>query len=393
MKSIAVVGSSLAGLTAASALRDNGFDGRLVMIGSERRMPYDRPPLSKDFLTGACTAESLALADSTDVDELDAEWWLGRVARQLSPERGGVFLADGTLVQADGIVAATGASPRMLPGARSAAGVHTLRTIADAETLRAELQLGSPEVVVVGGSFIGAEVASAAASMGRSVTVVDAAPVPLAPALGTEMGAICSELHADNGVRLVTGTGVAGLSTADGHVTGVELADGRRLPADIVVIGIGVRPNTDWLLGGGVGVDDGVLCDSGCVTTNPSVVAVGDVARLRFPGAHRGVRHEHWTAATTQPAVAARNLLAGKTVADVAGVPYFWSDQYGVRIQFAGETTDCDEVVIVEGAAADRQFVAHYRSSGEIVGVLSFNQPRSFARAKRAIGRPALATA
>jgi 3-phenylpropionate/trans-cinnamate dioxygenase ferredoxin reductase subunit len=194
-------------------------------------------------------------------------------------------------------------------------------------------------------------------------------------------------------VRFVGGTSVAGLSTSGGRVNGVELADGGWLPANVVVIGIGVRPNTDWLVGSDIGVDDGVLCDSGCVTANPAVVAVGDVARLRFPGEHRGVRHEHWTAATSQPEVAARNLLAGKTVADVTGVPYFWSDQYGVRIQFAGETAGSDEVVVVEGSAEDRQFVAHYRSGGETIGVLSFNQPRAFARAKRGIGRQALATA
>jgi 3-phenylpropionate/trans-cinnamate dioxygenase ferredoxin reductase subunit len=393
MKSIAVVGSSLAGLSTASALRSNGFDGKLIMIGAERRMPYDRPPLSKEFLTGSPQADSLDLADAQEIEALDAEWHLGRVARKLSPERGGVFLADGTLVRADGVVAATGASPRMLPGCRSAAGVHTLRTITDAEALRADLRIGSPEVVVIGGSFIGAEVASSARSMGLSVTIVDASLVPLAPALGKEMGAICSELHSDNGVRLVAGTGVAGLSRSDGRVTGVELADGGWLPADVVVVGIGVRPNTDWLVGSGVGIDDGVLCDSGCVTENPSVVAVGDLARLRFPGEYRGVRHEHWTAATSQPEVAARNLLAGKTVANVAGVPYFWSDQYGVRIQFAGDTAGSDEVVIVEGSAEDRQFVAHYRSTGEVVGVLSFNQPRSFAKAKRSIGKPAFATA
>lgn len=397
MRTVAVVGSSLAGYSAASALRTAGFDGRLVMIGAERHLPYDRPPLSKDFLTGAASAASLALADDEDVETLQAEWLLGRVARKLSPERGGVFLADGTLVEADGVVAATGASPKTLPGSRMASGVHMLRTLADAEQLGAELRVGTPRVVVIGGSFIGAEVASAAAGMGLAVTVVDVATNPLAAALGEQMGSVCAQLHADHGVRLLTGVAVAGLSTSDGRVSGVRLADGRWLPADIVVVGVGVRPNTEWLTDSGIGIDDGVVCDSGCMTANPSVVAVGDVARVRLPGQHRGVRHEHWTAATSQPEVAVRNLLAGKTVADVAGVPYFWSDQYGVRIQFAGETSSCDTVTIVDGSVADRQFVAHYLADGEVVGVLSFNQPRAFAKAKRdlakAAAKPALAPA
>jgi 3-phenylpropionate/trans-cinnamate dioxygenase ferredoxin reductase component len=393
MRTVAVVGSSLAGYSAAVALRANGFDGRLEMIGAERRLPYDRPPLSKEFLTGTPSVDSLALGDAEDIDALAAHWWLGRVATKLDTRRGGVWLADGTLVKADGVVIATGASPKMLPGAHSAAGVHLLRTVDDAEALRADLRIGSPRVAVVGGGFIGAEVASAAASIGLDVTVIEAAEVPLAAVLGERLGRLCTNLHSDNGVLVLTGTGVAGLSTRDGRVSGVELADGRHVPAEVVVIGIGVRPNTDWLAGSKIPVLDGVLCDVGCVTRNPSVVAVGDVARVRQPGQEHGVRSEHWTAASAQPGAAVRNLLAGRTVADATSVPYFWSDQYGVRIQFAGEAHPEDEVVIVEGSEEDRCLVANYVRAGHVVGVLSLNQPRAFARAKRGLATPELASA
>lgn len=393
MRTVAVVGSSLAGYSAAIALRANGFDGRLEMIGAERRLPYDRPPLSKEFLTETPSVDSLALGDAQDIDALDANWWLGRVATKLDSRRGGVWLADGTFIRADGVVIATGASPRMLPGAHFSAGVHLLRTVDDAEALRADLRIGSPRVAVVGGGFIGSEVASAAARLGLDVTVIEAAEVPLAAVLGDRLGRVCTRLHTDNGVRVLAGTGVAALSTRDGRVSGVELADGRHVPAEVVVIGIGVRPNTDWLAGSKIPTSDGVLCDVGCVTKNPSVVAVGDVARVRQPGQELGIRSEHWTAASGQPSAAARNLLAGKTVADATSVPYFWSDQYGVRIQFAGEAHRDDEVVIVEGSEEDRCFVANYVREGCVVGVLSLNQPRVFARAKRGLAKPELVAA
>ncbi|MFG2859484.1 NAD(P)/FAD-dependent oxidoreductase [Streptomyces sioyaensis] len=384
MKSVAVIGASLAGLYAARALRAQGFDGRLVIVGDEHHGPYDRPPLSKDFLTGTTGQDQLALADAEEIAELDAEWLLGTEATGLDTGGRAVLLDGSRSLTADGVVIATGAAPRRLPGPPPA-GSHTLRTLDDAQALRADLTRGPVRVVVIGGGFIGAEVASSCTALGHHVTVVEAAPLPLVPQLGDTMAGICSALHADHGVTLLTGTGVARLHSggAGNHVTGVELADGRLLPADVVVTGIGVRPRTAWLAGSGLPLDDGVRCDAGGVTPLPQVVAVGDVARAA------GTRTEHWTSATEQAATAVENLLAGRTVATHRNLPYFWSDQYGVRIQFAGRRLPDDTPRIVEGSADDRSFLACYERDGHPTAVLALNRPRPFMRHRRALARAA----
>ncbi|POX36087.1 FAD-dependent oxidoreductase [Streptomyces sp. Ru73] len=383
MRTVTVVGASLAGLYAARALRSQGFEGRLVIVGDEHHRPYDRPPLSKDFLKGETGQEQLALADAEEVAELDAEWLLGTRAAGLADAGRSVLLEGGRALATDGVVLATGATPRRLPGPELA-GVHTLRTLDDAQALRDDLARGPGRVVVIGGGFIGAEVASSCAALGHDVTVVEAAPLPLLPQLGEEMAGICAALHGDHGVALVTGTGVAALEGGDGgRVDGVRLADGRLLPADTVVVGIGVRPNTDWLAGSGLALDDGVVTDAGCVTALPHVVAVGDVARVG------GARTEHWTSATEQAAVAAQNLLAGGTVREHRSVPYFWSDQYGVRIQFAGRRLPTDTVRIVEGSPDDRSFLAAYERDGRTTAVLALNRPRPFMKQRREMVRAA----
>ncbi|MFC3996698.1 NAD(P)/FAD-dependent oxidoreductase [Nocardiopsis sediminis] len=383
MKAVTVVGASLAGLGAARALREQGFDGTLTVVGEEPHPPYDRPPLSKDFLLGKAGPADLALHDDHGDSGLDIRWRLGTRATGLDPRRRAVLLADGSEVAGDGVVIATGATPRRLPGPGPQAGVHVLRTLDDAEALRDDLAAGTPRVAVVGGSFIGAEIASSCSALGLEVTVIEAAPLPLAPVLGEEMAAHCTALHADAGVRLLCGTGVARLLGAD-RVTGVELADGRRIPADVVVVGIGVRPATGWLAGSGVDVDDGVVCDSGCRTSVPGVVAAGDVARLPAPGGG-SARAEHWSNASDQPAVAVRNLLAGATVQDYRRTPYFWSDQYGVRIQFAGAARPGDTVRVVDGAPADRSFAAVYERDGAVTAAIALNRPRPFTRLRRTI--------
>ncbi|MFD8546510.1 NAD(P)/FAD-dependent oxidoreductase [Streptomyces sp. NPDC059649] len=384
MKSVAVIGASLAGLYAARALRAEGFDGRLVIVGDEHHRPYDRPPLSKDFLTGATGQDQLALADAEETAELDAEWRLGTRATGLDTAAGAVLLDHGRPLTTDGVVLATGATPRRLPGP-APAGTHTLRTLDDAWALRADLTRGPARVVVIGAGFIGAEVASSCAALGHDVTVVEAAPLPLRPQLGDEMARICAALHADHGVTLLTGTGVAGLHAAgaDRRVTSVELSDGRHLPADVVVVGIGVRPHTDWLASCALALDDGVVCDAGGATALPNVVAVGDVARVD------GVRAEHWTSATEQAAVAAANLLAGRTVTTHRALPYFWSDQYGVRIQFAGRRGPTDTPRILEGSPDDRSFLACYERDGRTTAVLALNRPRPFMRHRRELTRAA----
>ncbi|MER5406544.1 FAD-dependent oxidoreductase [Streptomyces sp. NPDC002769] len=403
MRTVTVVGASLSGLYAARELRAQGFDGRLVIVGDEAHAPYDRPPLSKDFLTGRADEARLALTDAEERAGLDAEWLLGVRARGLDARGRTVLLDDGRTVSTDGVVIATGASARRLPG-DGLTGVHTLRTLDDARALREELIQGPRRVVVVGGGFIGAETASSCAGLGHEVTVVEAAPLPLVAPLGPEMATLCAALHRRGGVQLVTGTGVAALRGRNGAgvsrdrdttgpgraqdgpagrtVTGVELSDGRVLPADVVIVGIGATPNTGWLAGSTLALHDGVLCDDGCVTGLPQVVAVGDVARVG------GTRAEHWTSATEQPRVAVGNLLAGRTVGTVRCLPYFWSDQYGARIQFAGRRQQADTVRIAEGTVEDGApgeggLLALYERDGRTTAVLSVDRPRPFMRARR----------
>ncbi|POX48519.1 FAD-dependent oxidoreductase [Streptomyces sp. Ru71] len=389
--SITVVGASLAGLSTVRALRSEGYDGGIVVVGEELHLPYDRPPLSKDFLKGALEEDALALGDQAEYDDLDVRWLLGERAAGLDPADRSVTLDSGRRLRTDGVVVATGASPRMLPGMDGLAGVHTLRTLDDARALRAELLDGLPRVVVIGAGFIGAEVASTARGLGLEVTVVEALDIPLERQLGRAMGRVCSSLHTDHGVRLLAGTGVAGL-TGDGRVAGVRLTDGRELPADIVVVGVGVRPATDWLAGSGVQVDDGVVCDAGCATSVPGVVAVGDVARCPNPFTGRYARIEHWSNATEQAATAARTLLTGVPAQPRPTAPYFWSDQYHVRIQLAGHVAPGAEPQVVDGDLDSRCFTAVYRREDTPVAVLSLNQPKLFNRLRRTLA-PATATA
>lgn len=379
MRTVAVVGASLAGLSAARSLRKQGYDGRLVIIGDEPHRPYDRPPLSKEFLAGGIGEADLAL--ESDDEDLRAEWLLGARATGLDTDGADrvVRLADGREVRADGIVIATGAVARTLPGTDGLAGVHTLRTLDDARALRDELALGG-RLVVIGGGFIGAEVASTAYALGLDVTVVEAAPTPLAGPLGETMGGIVSALHADHGVRLLCGVGVKGLS-GETRVDAVLLDDGRGIPADIVVVGVGARPCVEWLEGSGVVLDNGVKCGADGRTSLAGVVAVGDCASWYDPhaGIHRRV--EHWTGARERPDAAVATLLAwGATEPGVPRPPYFWSDQYGVKIQFAGHSAGADSVTVEEGAAGDRSFLAVYRRAGQPVAVLAMNQPRLFMR-------------
>ena len=387
MKSIAIVGASLAGLRSAEALRAHGFDGRLTVLGAERHLPYDRPPLSKDFLLGTVEEAALALAEPEDYAELAADWRLGIWAERLDPAGGRIVLSDGSEVRADGVVIATGGTPRTLPGTKGVAGVHTLRTVEDAIALRDALAEKPENVVIVGAGFLGAEVAASARKLGLSVTVLEAMDIPLKPIIGAELGRIAAGLHADNGVNLICGYGVAGLltSTEPGRrrVRTVCLDNGRELPADLVVVAIGMRPNSDWLAGSRIPVNNGVLTDAGWLTEIPTVAAVGDVARhTRGAG---GVRHEHWTNASEEPTIAMANLLAGRHTAHCTCRGYFWSDQYGVRIQFAGSIAPTDDVRIIDGDPDTRTFLAGYHRDGVTTGVLAMNMTKGFNRARRTL--------
>jgi 3-phenylpropionate/trans-cinnamate dioxygenase ferredoxin reductase component len=388
MRTVAVIGGSLAGLASARALREHGFDGRVIVVGAEDRLPYDRPPLSKEFLAGKIGVEDLALTTDADAD-LDLDWVLGDPATGLDPSGRAAVLASGREIAADGVVLATGARARPFPGARLA-GVHTLRSVDDAVALRDDLLAGG-RLVVIGAGFIGAEVASTARDLGVEVTVIESDPLPLGGVLGPELGAACAALHEDNGVRLITGTVVTGLAGAD-RVQGVRLASGRTEPADVVVVGIGALPNIEWLAGSGVDYDPrGVWTDGGGATNIPQVVAAGDCTFSYCPYAGVDLRQEHWTNAMQQPAAAVESLLGLPVAAVRPSAPYFWSDQYGARLQFAGHRLPDDAVEIVEGDLGSRRFVAGYRRRGELVAVFAMNQPKLFGKWRRQLVAPALA--
>jgi 3-phenylpropionate/trans-cinnamate dioxygenase ferredoxin reductase subunit len=387
MRTIAIVGSSLAGLSAARALRAQSYNGRIVLIGDERHRPYDRPPLSKEFLTGTVSHDDLAL-EAEDDAELELDWRLGERALRLDAKGRSVELVDGSEVRADGVVIATGARARRLPDTDGLAGVHVLRTLDDAVALRAALRPGA-RIVVIGAGFIGSEVASTAHGLGCDVTVVEAQPVPLAGPLGADMGQVCAGLHGDHGVRLLSGVGVADV-VGSRHVQAVRLADGRELPADAVVVGIGALPNVEWLAGSGLEILGGIVTDAGCATNIPGVVAVGDCAATYNVHAEGILRVEHWTNALEQPTTAAATLLSdGLSRRPHTAVPYFWSEQYGVRIQFAGHRREGDAVRVIDGDPDARSFLAVYERAGDPVAVLGMNQPKLFTRWRRQLEAPA----
>jgi NADPH-dependent 2,4-dienoyl-CoA reductase/sulfur reductase-like enzyme len=375
VKRIAVVGGSLAGVSTARALRKQGYDGYLAMVCDEPEPPYDRPPLSKSLLAGQSTEAEIGLLG--DGETFDADWRVGVAATGLQPAERSVALSDGSDLQVDAVVIATGARPRR-PWPDPPAGVCTLRTLDDARALRARLLPGA-RLVVVGAGFIGAEVASTARGLGVDVTVVEALPTPLSAALGSEFGAVIAGLHAAHGVRLLCGTGVGRLVGRQ-QVEGVELADGRLIPADVVLVGVGVQPNVEWLAGSGLTVAGGVRCDAYGVTGIDQVAAVGDCASWYEPALGGHFRLEHWTGARERAAIAVSSLLSGGSQRIESRPPYFWSDQYGRTLQLAGRTAGADSVAVEEGSVAEHDFLAVYRRAGQPVAVLALGHARSFVR-------------
>jgi NADPH-dependent 2,4-dienoyl-CoA reductase/sulfur reductase-like enzyme len=367
-----VVGGGVAALRAAQGLRRGGFAGALTLVAAEAHPPYNRPPLSKAVLTGDATPESTALADPDELAGLDLELRLAETATALDLEGRRVLVGEAWL-EFDGLVIATGSSPRRLPGLEGVEGVHLLRTLEDAVALRAAFERG-PRVLVVGCGFIGSEVASSARRRGLEVTVVDVSPTPLAQAVGPEMGAVMGGLHADHGTVLRLGQGVAALEGA-GRVEQARLGDGSVVDVDLVVVGVGVTPCVGWLEGSGLTLADGVVCDATLNAGRPGVFAAGDVARWQNDLFGRSLRIEHWTTAGDQGAHVARALLAGDDPAPFADAGYVWSDQYGVKLQVVGLTGDADEVRIVDGGVDARKFVAWYRRADRLVGALGIASP------------------
>lgn len=377
LRAVTIVGASLAGLNAAEALRRDGFDGPVTLIGAESRLPYDRPPLSKQVLAGDWEPERAALTDSEELASDEIEARLGLRATALDLDARELTLHTGETVAFDGLVIATGARCRTMPGTEGLGGVHVLRSLDDCLALRGDLEAVPQRVVVVGAGFIGAEVAATARGRGLEVTVVEALPTPLSRVLGDEMGRVCAEVHRDHGVDLRTGVGVDRIE-GDRRVERVALTDGSIIDADVVVVGIGVVPNTEWLDGSGLQVGDGVLCDASCLAAE-RVTAAGDVARWPNQLFGETMRVEHWDNAAAQGAHAARRLLNPET-GPFTPVPWFWSDQYDRKIQLAGRVRPDDEVRVVNGSVEERRFAAIYGRAGRIVGVLGFNRPRHVMR-------------
>jgi NADPH-dependent 2,4-dienoyl-CoA reductase/sulfur reductase-like enzyme len=374
-RSVTIVGASLAGIRAAEILRRDGFDGTIRLVGDEDRVPYDRPPLSKQVLAGTMEPDKTQLLSDDALAALDLDLLLGRRATALDVADRVLTLDGGERLPFDGLLVATGASPRTI-GGESLAGVHTLRTLDDALALRKAFESTPGRVVVVGAGFIGAEVAATARGLGLDVTMIEALPVPLGRVLGDEIGSVCGDVHRDHGVDLRLGVGVAGLDGTD-HVERVRLTDGTAIEADVVVVGIGVAPNTQWLEGSGLTIDNGVVCDATTLAA-PGIVAAGDVARwpnLRFA---ETARVEHWDHAIEMAQFAARRLLRGddEAVEPYTPVPYFWSDQYDRKIQLAGRCRPDDQVQVVTGSTEERRFAALYGREGRVVAVLGMNRPR-----------------
>jgi NADPH-dependent 2,4-dienoyl-CoA reductase/sulfur reductase-like enzyme len=377
------VGASLAGWRAVETLRSEGFEGGITLVGEEHHLPYDRPPLSKQILAGTWPPEKAVLADRKRSSELRVQELLGHRAVRLDAAGRAVEIDDGSVLRPDAVLVATGASPSRLPGTESLGqgdGLFTLRTLDDSLALRATLTSAEGRrVIVIGAGFIGAEVASTCLGLGCQVTVLEAMEVPLANVLGPMVGAHCGALHEANGAILRTGLGVAGVRRGeDGVGLVVELADGEVLTADVVVVGIGVVPETSWLAESGLTVGNGVLCDDRLFAAD-GVVAVGDVASWvwRHDGNEEQIRIEHWQLAAEMGVAGARSVLAGRVAAkSFTPIPYFWSDQYGIRFQVLGNPGGTDEVEVVDGSLAEGKFVALYRRADRLRAVMAIGKPR-----------------
>lgn len=377
---IVVVGASLAGLRAAEATRMAGFDGRLTLVGAETHFPpVDRPPLSK-----------AVLADRTDrppatlrVDEsLDAELLLGRRAVGLDPGSRVVRLEDGTELRYDGLVIATGATPRLLPGAEGRTNVHVLRTVEDSQRLRRVIGPGV-RVTVIGAGVLGCEIAATSRGLGAEVALIDLFEQPMLRVLGPELGAVAARKHADEGVRLFLGRRVLGLRSAP-EADGVVLDGDEVVDADVVVVSVGVIPETAWLADSGLKLVDGVVCDEACFAlgADRTIVAAGDVARWAHPVLGRDMRVEHWTNAVSQGQAAGRNLvaaLAGRTEFEpYQALPYYWTDQYDWKVQVVGDLAE--NTKIEEGELGGERFVVSFSSGGRLTGVLCVNWPNRIGR-------------
>ena len=368
-RTFVIVGASLAGAKAAEALREEGYEGRVVLVGDEAVRPYERPPLSKEYLRGDAGPEKVFVHEEGWYEEHDVELRLSTRVTALDLGAREVQLSSGERVGFDAALLATGSEPRRLavPGAELD-GVRYLRSIVDSDTLRDAIRASS-RIVVIGAGWIGSEVAASARQMGSEVAMVEVAALPLERVLGPELGAFYRDVHAAHGVELHLGVGIAELR-GGGAVEEVVLADSTVLAADLVVVGVGVTPRTELAAAAGLEVDNGVLTDEWLATSHPAVFAAGDVANAWHPVLERRVRLEHWSSALNQGPAAARNMLGAK--APYERVPYFFSDQYDVGMEYSGLAVDWDEVVF-RGDRAGGEFVAFWMKDGRVEAGMNVN--------------------
>jgi 3-phenylpropionate/trans-cinnamate dioxygenase ferredoxin reductase subunit len=364
-----IAGASLTGAKAAETLRTDGFEGRLVLIGAEQERPYERPPLSKDYLRGEAARDTLYVHDEGFYAEHDIDLRLGRAVTGIDLAGSAVTLDDGERLRFDRLLLATGAEPRRLPIAGAELdGVHYLRSSADSDALRARLERGGA-VVVIGAGWIGSEVAASARQRGLDVTVIEPATVPLERVLGAEVGAIYRDVHADHGVRMLLGTGVEAFE-GGAAVERVRTSDGRVLECDFVVVGIGVQPRDGLASEAGIATGDGILVDEHLRTSAPGVFAAGDVANAQHPFYGEPIRVEHWANALHQGPAAARCMLGHDEPFD--RLPYFFSDQYDVGMEYSGFARSWDRVVF-RGDPATREFIAFWLAGDRVVAGMNVN--------------------
>ena len=363
-----IVGASLAGAKAAETLRAEGFAGRVVLVGAEPERPYERPPLSKDYLQGKAERDEAFVHEASYYADHDIDLRVGETVTELDPGLRELALGSGERLSFDRLLLATGAEPRRLsiPGS-GLEGIHYLRTLADSEALRQRLEAGG-RLVVVGAGWIGAEVAASARQHGVDVTVIDPFSVPLERVLGAEVGAIYRDVHRDHGVELLLETGVAAFDGST-RLERVRTEDGRELECDIVVVGIGAEPRTQLAAAGGLAVDNGILVDERLETSVPGIFAAGDVAAHLHPLLGR-LRVEHWANALNQGPAAARGMLGSSQAYE--RLPYFFSDQYAVGMEYSGHATDWDRVVF-RGDVAEREFIAFWLSGDRVVAGMNVN--------------------
>ena len=384
LDNVLIVGASLAGLRAAQTLRSEGFEGRLQILGTEPHMPYDRPPLSKELLRGEADWDGVVL---NGPDDLDAEWLLGEAAVALDTSARVVRTDRDRDLAYDGLVIATGSTPRRLPAIDpSTPGVLELRTLDDALRLREALR-ARPRVVLVGCGFIGVEVASTAHELGAHVELVTLDP-PLAPA-GEIISGTCAAMLADHGARLHLGRTVGGVEADDHGVTCVVLDDGTKIAADLVVSAVGAVPVTDWLTGSGLEIAGGVVCDASCAAAE-RVVAAGDVARWPNPlfGGEQ-MRIEHWSNAVEQGMAAARTLIHGPgSETEYAPVPSFWSDHFGTRLQSVGALDLADRYELVAGAVEEHKYIVGAYRGERLVAAVTYGMGRKLAPYRIKLARP-----